>query len=209
MTLITFHLGKMPKVVPEYKEQARKRILEAASAEFAQKGYRKTTMGDIARRMGVSKGAVYQYFESKEALIGAVGDSFVERAIKSEFSSSQEEGLIEITQGAFGRTLNLMPSWFPTLICDVLSEAHRDRKARKQVREIEQKIVIAVSGFWEERKKAGEIHSSVNTERIARGLLALQLGLMALVSTGLPRSQAIEIWTETIERLGHSLERSR
>lgn len=28
----------MPKVVPEYKEQARKRIMDAASAEFAKKG---------------------------------------------------------------------------------------------------------------------------------------------------------------------------
>ena len=32
----------MPKVVPEYKEQARKRIMDAASAEFAKKGYRKS-----------------------------------------------------------------------------------------------------------------------------------------------------------------------
>lgn len=199
----------MPKVVPEYKEHARKRILEAAYAEFTQRGYRKTTISDIAQRMGVSKGAVYQYFENKEALIGAVGDSFVERAIMEEFSSSRKEGLIEITEGVLERTLNSMPSWFPTLICDFLSEAHRDKNAMKQVKQIDHKIVAAVSGFWEDRKKAGEIPSDVNTERVARGLVALQLGLMALVSTGLPRSQAIEIWTDMVRRLGRGLGRRK
>jgi len=191
----------MPKVVPEYKEQAKKRIMEAASAEFAKKGYRKTTMHDIAKRIGVSKAAVYQYFENKEALIGAVGDSLVESALRSEFSPLRSEGLIEITEGAFGRILKAMPSWFPVLMCDFMSEAHRDRNARQLVREIDQKLVNAISGFWEVRKKAGEIPSDVDTVGVARGLVALQLGLLAFVSTGLPRSEAIEAWTGMVERL--------
>jgi len=198
----------MPKVVLEYKEQAKKRIMDAASAEFAKKGYRKTTMNDIAKRIGVSKGAVYQYFENKEALIGAVASDIIEIMIKSEFSSSRKEGLIETTEGAFERILKSMPGWFPNLICDFLSEAHRDQKAKQQVREIDQKLVNAISGFWEERRKAGEVPPDVDTERIARGLVALQLGLMAFVSTGLPRSDAIKAWTEMVKRLGRGLSNS-
>ena len=196
----------MPKVVLEYKEQAKKRIMDAASAAFAKKGYRKTTMNDIAKRIGVSKGAVYQYFENKEALIGAVANATVESMIISEFSASPRKALIETTEGAFERILKSMPSWFPNLICDFLSEAHRDQNAKQQVREIDQKLVHAISGFWEDRRKVGEVPPDVDTERIARGLVALQLGLMAFVSTGLPRSEAIEAWTEMVKRLGRGLE---
>jgi AcrR family transcriptional regulator len=196
----------MPKVVPEYKEHAKKRIIDAANAEFARKGYRKTTMSDIAKTLGVSKGAVYQYFASKEALIGAVGDSFVESVIMNEFSVSRNESLIKTTEGAFERILKSMPSWFPNLICDFLSEAHRDQNARQQAREIDQMLVTAISAFWEERRDAGEVPPDVDTERIARGLVALQLGLMAFVSTGMPRSEAIDAWTEMVRRLGRGLE---
>jgi len=195
----------MPKVVPEYKEQAKKRIIEAASAEFARRGYRKTTMSDIAKTIGVSKGAVYQYFETKEALIGAVGNAFVESVTEKEFSTMRRAGLIEATEGAMERVLKSMPSWFPNLICDFLSEAHRDQKARLQVREIDQKLVKAISGFWEDRKKAGEVPSDVETEKIARGLVALQLGLLAYVSAGLSRSEAVEAWKEMVKGLGNGL----
>lgn len=196
----------MPKVVPEYKEHAKQRIIEAANAEFARRGYRKTTMSDIAKTLGVSKGAVYQYFESKEALIGAVGDSFIESLIVSEFSVSRNESLIKTTEGAFERILKSMPIWFPNMICDFLSEAHRDENARQQVREMDQMLVCAISAFWDERRKAGEVPPDVDTERIARGLVALQLGLMAFVSTGMPRSEAIDAWTEMVKRLGRGLE---
>jgi hypothetical protein len=74
------------------------------------------------------------------------------------------------------------------------------------VREIDQKLVHAISGFWEDRRKTGEVPLDVDTERIARGLVALQLGLITFVSTGLPRSDAVEAWTEMVKRLGRSLE---
>ena len=196
----------MPKVVPEYKEQAKRRIIEAANAEFDKRGYRETTMSDIAKRIGVSKGAVYQYFGSKEELIGVVGNAFVESVIANEFSSSREEGVIATTEGAFERILKSMPGWFPNLICDFLSEAHRDQHAKHQVREIDQKLVKAISGFWEDRRKAGEVPPDVDTEKIARGLVALQVGLMAFVSSGLPRSEAIEAWKEIVRGLGRGLE---
>jgi AcrR family transcriptional regulator len=47
-------------------------LIEAASAVFLQQGYRRTQMADVAERMGVAKGTVYLYVESKEALFDAV-----------------------------------------------------------------------------------------------------------------------------------------
>ncbi|HYG57254.1 MAG TPA: helix-turn-helix domain-containing protein, partial [Symbiobacteriaceae bacterium] len=50
-------------------EEREQRILDAAAHLFVHYGYDKTTVSDIARDSGVSKGAIYLHFESKEALL--------------------------------------------------------------------------------------------------------------------------------------------
>ncbi|MGH7820193.1 MAG: TetR/AcrR family transcriptional regulator [Candidatus Binatia bacterium] len=48
------------------------RLLECATRVFIAQGYRRTQMDDVAREMGVAKGTLYRYVESKEALFDAV-----------------------------------------------------------------------------------------------------------------------------------------
>ena len=59
----------MPKLKPETQNARREHILDAAEACFAQTGFHRTTMHDICKLAGVSPGALYVYFDSKEALI--------------------------------------------------------------------------------------------------------------------------------------------
>src|SRR5437588_12035826 len=47
-------------------------IIEAAMMVFAEKGFAAAKLDDIARRAGVSKGALYLYFETKEDIFRAV-----------------------------------------------------------------------------------------------------------------------------------------
>jgi len=47
-------------------------ILAAALAEFVEHGFAATKLEDVARRAGITKGTLYLYFESKEALFKAV-----------------------------------------------------------------------------------------------------------------------------------------
>jgi len=51
------------------RERTRARILEAALRLFQEKGIAETSMSDIERAAGVSKGALYFHFDSKEALV--------------------------------------------------------------------------------------------------------------------------------------------
>ena len=64
----------MPRIITEYKEEVRKKIIEAAFSLFLDKGYHGTTMDEIAERLGVTKPALYQYFPSKEDLFAAVAE---------------------------------------------------------------------------------------------------------------------------------------
>jgi AcrR family transcriptional regulator len=47
-------------------------LIEAATAVFIQQGYRLTQIADVAARMGIAKGSIYTYVESKEALFELV-----------------------------------------------------------------------------------------------------------------------------------------
>lgn len=53
---------------------AKNNILNAASEVFAQKGYDAATMQDITEKCGLSKGAIYHHFKSKEEIMQALGD---------------------------------------------------------------------------------------------------------------------------------------
>jgi AcrR family transcriptional regulator len=57
-------------------EQRRGQILEAAMSCFADKGYERTTMDDVAGRSGLSKGSLYRFFPSKDDLLLGVFDNF-------------------------------------------------------------------------------------------------------------------------------------
>ncbi len=59
----------MPRVIPEDRFQE---LIEAATAVFLEQGYRRTQIADVAARMGLAKGSVYTYVESKEALFDCV-----------------------------------------------------------------------------------------------------------------------------------------
>ncbi len=60
---------------PRWRRRAKARpeeILEAALAEFTERGFEAARMEDVARHAGLSKAGVYLYFDSKEALLRAL-----------------------------------------------------------------------------------------------------------------------------------------
>jgi AcrR family transcriptional regulator len=65
--------GRPPGRTPDFAEH-RRRILDAATALFAERGYETTGMRDLAASIGMSPPAIYHYFESKEALMDALID---------------------------------------------------------------------------------------------------------------------------------------
>lgn len=59
----------------KYPEVTEERILDVAQRLFLEKGYENTTIQDIVDGLGgMTKGAVYHHFKSKEDIMGAVGD---------------------------------------------------------------------------------------------------------------------------------------
>lgn len=65
----------MPRVTEEYLEQRRQQILDAARRCFARQGFYQTSMQDVFAESGLSAGAVYRYFKSKDELVRAIAAS--------------------------------------------------------------------------------------------------------------------------------------
>lgn len=62
----------MARKTKEEAEKTRGQILDAALKVFSEKGYSKTTFVDIAKEIGLSKGAVYWHFQTKTDLLVAM-----------------------------------------------------------------------------------------------------------------------------------------
>ena len=59
----------------KYPEITVDKILEASQRLFLEKGYDNTTIQDIVNELdGLSKGAIYHHFKSKEEIMSALGD---------------------------------------------------------------------------------------------------------------------------------------
>ncbi len=58
----------MPKISEEKKEERKKIILNSAAEVFGMKGYSDSSIDDIVKHSGISKGGIYTYFSTKEAI---------------------------------------------------------------------------------------------------------------------------------------------
>lgn len=70
----SFYSRVMPKVSEAHRAARREQILDAAMSRFAVNGFQATGMADVIATAGLSAGAVYRYFKSKDDLIEAIAD---------------------------------------------------------------------------------------------------------------------------------------
>jgi AcrR family transcriptional regulator len=59
----------VPRVSAQHEQEVRERIVRAATRVFSERGFHRATMQDIVRASGLSVGAIYTYFKSKDELI--------------------------------------------------------------------------------------------------------------------------------------------
>lgn len=91
---------------PRYRRRKEDRpgeITEAAFQAFAEKGYARTRVEEVASRAGVSKGLLYLYFKTKEDLFKAVIRSIVSPRIDALINNIEETDLSaeEFLRGPF------------------------------------------------------------------------------------------------------------
>ena len=78
----------------------KERILETALELFAQSGYLGTSMSDIASELGITKGALYKHYTSKQEILSSI----VERMNKMDYERAEEYEMPEAEPDGFAET---------------------------------------------------------------------------------------------------------
>jgi AcrR family transcriptional regulator len=84
----------MPKVSRAHLDARRQQILDAARARFASHGFARTSMADIVTESGLSNGAIYRYFTSKDEIVVAVCEQAGE-ALPKALTAEAVDGFLE------------------------------------------------------------------------------------------------------------------
>jgi len=188
----------MPKVVAGYKEEARKTILETAAGVFARKGYRDATMDDVAKELGVSKGAVYQYFTSKDELFQELcgkAAKLVEERLSTSFTGPD---LRRAAEKYMGSELDRFQKR-GVLMFEAFAEAPRNQSINKLIRNNYTTVMGVMTKFLEALKEKGSLRGEMDSASVAAVLIALRHGVLATVLMGVRREEAMRVWMDGIE----------
>jgi AcrR family transcriptional regulator len=90
---------------PDVSDQRRHQIMDAALTVFSHLGFERASMDDIAKEAGVSKGALYLYYKSKDAIIAKLLQLFFDQALKQVKLLAAGEGSVTEQLLAFARVL--------------------------------------------------------------------------------------------------------
>ncbi len=187
----------MPKVIPEYKEAAKTKIIQAARKVFAEKGYHDTTMDDIAKEIGVSKGALYSYFKSKEDLLKELSlqnhqtlRDIINTACKShDLTPALEEVYVQMTEKYGG---NMHTNF------EIIALAAHEPTTKKIIMEDFQRDIDTVQSFLEDKMKQGTMRTDVNARALAELFTSLYMGTMAKLILGFNSKEIHDNWMESM-----------
>ena len=140
-------------------------ILQVAEEVFAEKGYHDASMDEVAARVGVSKGTVYQHFASKEDLVFALFESelevlqqVIEQAISQQVSARArlEAVLVNLSQELPGKRMQLLMSLF-----DQVEMSQHLLEKRETMQERVRQMIFSIRRVLEEGIASGEFNSTI------------------------------------------------
>lgn len=169
----------MPRVTQAHLDARTRQILEAAHGCFARGGFHGTTMQEIADRAGLSVGALYRYFENKEALIEAL----------AAWGREQKRSAVEELAGGGGEALGRLVEELLRLLSERDAEAAvrldvrlwgealgQPALARIVAEELEA-LRGPIAAHVRRERRAGRIRKAADPDAIARVVVALIAGI--------------------------------
>ncbi|MGQ9625303.1 MAG: TetR family transcriptional regulator [Anaerolineae bacterium] len=196
-----FNLGWKERIKAERADE----ILEAAARAFAQKGYERATIKEIAAAAEVAEGTIYNYFQSKRDILISILERLITESMRQVLEYAPED--MESDPKNFLRTilrdrLELI-SRNQELMRAIFTEFHQDSNLRQQFfREIILPLVSRFEMLLEMYSRA-EACRPLNPVAVTRAIMGLFLVFHLLVSTGvdeqlasIPPEELADEWAE-------------
>lgn len=163
----------------ERRAQTTNRVLDAAAAEFARRGFHAATIDDIARTAGYTKGAVYANFAGKDTLFLALIDRHLEDQLAQLdlllANASTADLRIRLRDAAVEQ--NAAGGSFGLLMLEFWLYAARDAAAKAALAERYQRMRDRLAAAIAERDAARGEELPLTPDEVAALVLALDAGL--------------------------------
>ena len=167
----------MPKLRPETQQARREHILDAAERCIANAGFHRTTMQDICREAAISPGALYVYFDSKEALIAGISErdrqEFAERLEALASAPDFMQALRMLGEQYFLEE----NSKDHRMSIDIGLEATRNPRVGEIFRRFDRYIVDSFEALFRRLQQEGRIAPALDIATTARAFIIIADGM--------------------------------
>ena len=177
-------LDGMPRVTEEHRTARREQILDAAVTTFAVQGFQATGMAEIIAASGLSAGAVYRYFVSKDELIEAIVDRVLGQAA-GRFQQLLDEGHAPHPAEAVAAAVDLVTTVAqrgPVDMTRVAVQAWAEALRTPGVAAVVDRAYRTIRGYFAEvarrAQATGQLPPDADPEHVAAGMLSLVLGFL-------------------------------
>jgi AcrR family transcriptional regulator len=177
----------MPRVSDEYMASRREEILEAAKGCFARDGFHATSMRDIYRESGLSAGAVYNHFASKEEIVQALGEERLRLAQAQRDALELIEDPIEAMRLLAAGTREVLVREEDLLMdLQFAGEALRNESIAEVSRQAFDATLETVVGLIDRAQRTGHLDRNLDTDALARLLIGVFQGVVMQTAIGAP-----------------------
>ncbi len=167
----------MPKLKPDIQRARREHILDAAEQCFARAGFHRTTMHDICKEAGVSPGALYVYFDSKEALIAGIAErdraEFAERLAALAGAADFLQALKELGEHYFVHD----PAYRRRMCIEIGLESTRNERVGAIFRDVDDFVAKGFEELFQRMKDEGRIAPDLDIPMLTQTFLVIGDGL--------------------------------
>ncbi|MED4729102.1 TetR family transcriptional regulator [Aneurinibacillus migulanus] len=171
-----------PKVSEEYKREKKNELLQAARRVFIRNGYTHTTMQDIMDEAGVSRGALYSYFDNIEHVFMEVLQFDDQQDILLFEPDDQSSLWTHVTNWIKQQQKNIEAINQSLLLSKaeffLSSNYVRNKENFPYITERYQRIVDAIKSVIQKGIEQGEFQPCLSPESIALYLVSFLDGLM-------------------------------
>jgi AcrR family transcriptional regulator len=167
----------MPKLKPATQAARREHILDAAEKCFAEAGFHRTTMQDICAAAGVSAGALYLYFASKEDLIAGIVERDRAKLANELSHLSAAPDLMAALAKLADHYSHEEPHYKRVLNAEIGAEATRNPAVERIFRSVDAYALDSLEALFARAAASGKIAPSCTPRTIAEALAIMGDGL--------------------------------
>ena len=174
----------MPKISEERRAERREQILAGARRSFAEHGYEGATVAKLEEEIGLSRGAIFNYFPSKDEL-------FAELAMRDSVRMS-EIWLADGLDAVVREVVELDPAWLRVYL-ELFRRVRTDPEFCARIEERQKELVPANRARIEAAQRDGEFRDDVEAKEIGAfvNLVLNGLALLRAADEELPSTELV------------------